>query len=277
MSPRSLFLIPLFALAAPIAADRLLIAGSEGFVMEADTADGVFEYFACQCSGPINALAADAEHLYAADEWGQLLVFDVEDGSMQAVFFPNVGQINALAAAGGALFAGTEEGLVVRINRTTGEVVSSRSAPAGVRALIAHNGFLIAGGADGALYRARVGQGEFEYFTCFCFSTIQDVVLSGGDLIVADGNGLVARVNVHNGLIESAFFVGAMNSMAAFKNVLLLYYGSGPIPMFDANDGTQLPGEFNSPIDVRAILVLDDETVSPPSHTTRRVALPKQG
>ncbi len=270
MSLRSLIVASFFAsgfLAAPVAADRLLVAGSDGFVMQADTDVGDFEYFACQCAGPINALAADSQRLYAADEFGQLLVFDVHDGTMQALFFPNIGTITALAAAGGDVFVGTEEGVVARIDPLTGDVLSSRNTPAGVRALLAHRGSLFVGAADGAIYRAPVAQGEFEYFTCFCLFDIRDILVVGGDLFVADGFGLVARVSDETGEVLSAFFVGETNSMAASGGTLLFYYAGGLIPTFDAQTGEQLPGMFKSPVDVRVMLVIPDG----PGRVTRRM------
>jgi outer membrane protein assembly factor BamB len=236
--------------------------------MQADTGEGVFEYFACQCSGPINALAADSQRLFAVDDFGQLLVFDVANGAMQALFAPGVGQINALAAAGGSVFAGTEEGLVARIDPLTGEVLSSRNAPAGVRALLAHGGFLFAGGSDGAVYRAPVAGGEFEYFTCFCFWNIQAMVMEGGHLVIVDENGIVVRVDVETGQLLTGFFVGQTNSMAATGGKLLFYYAGagGAIPMVDAQTGAALPGGFKSPIDVRTMLVIPEQR---PKHTQR--------
>ena len=268
MSLRSLVLVPLLAsglLAAPAAADRLLVAGPDGFVMQADTDDGVFEYFACQCAGPIQALAADGQRLYAADEFGQLLVFDVDDGEMRALFstgFSQGNRINALAAASGSVFAGLEDGTVARIDPATGQVLGQRTVPAGVRALRAHNGFLFAAGADGAIYRAPVAQGEFNYFTCFCFFDIRDMAIVGGDLLVGDGNGIIARVSSHTGDIISAFFVGQMTSMTAIGNALFFYYESNEAPgMVDALTGEPLAGGFASPIAVNAMLVIPDPPV----------------
>lgn len=258
MSLRSLFLVPLFALATPVAADRLLVAGPDGFVMQADTADGIFDYFACQCSGPIRALAADDQRLYTADDFGQILMFDVNNGALVGVAFPGMGQINALAAAEGQLFAGTEDGLVLRIDPSSGQVLDTRLVPTSVRALLAHDGFLIAGGTDGAIYRAPVAQGDFAYFTCFCFSAIRAIVAEAGDLVVVDEFGLAARVSAETGVVETAFFVGATNVMAASDGALLLYYDGGTIPLVDAQTGQSLPGGFQSPIAVDAMLVLEE-------------------
>ena len=270
MSLRPLALVPLLAsgvLAAPAAADRLLVAGPDGVVMQADTDlgvnQGVFEYFACQCSGPIQALAADGQRLYAADEFGQLLVFDVHDGDMLALFSTGLVQINALAAARGSVFAGLEDGTVARIDPLTGQVLGSRKVAAGVRALRAHNGFLFAAGADGAIYRAPVNQGDFNYFTCFCFFDIRDMAIIGGDLLVGDGNGIVARVSSHTGDIITAFFVGQMTSMTAIGNALFFYYESNEAPgMVDAMTGEPLGGGWASPIAVNAMLVIPDPPVA---------------
>ncbi len=263
MSPRSLFLVPLLAggfFEAPLHADRLLVAGTDGFVMQADTADGVFEYFACQCAGPIIALAADRHRLYAGDEFGQLLVFNVHDGTMLGLFSPGIGPIQALAAAGGAVFAGTEDGQVAQIDLATGQVVGSRTAPSGVRAMLAQGGYLFVGGSDGAIYRAPVAQGAFEYFSCFCFFDIQAMVMEGGDLVIADGSGIVARVSDETGEILGAFSVGPTNSMATSDGALLFYYegGGGAITRVDSRTGQPLEGGFTSPINVQVMLVIKD-------------------
>lgn len=267
MSLRSLSLLPLFALAAPATAgDRLLVAGPDGFVMQADTDDGVFEYFACQCSGPIRALAADEQHLYTADESGLMLVIDVESGAVENFLFPGIGQINALAAAGGELFAGTEDGQVARLDPLSGQVLDGRLVPTSVHALFAHDGFLFAGGADGAIYRAPVAQGDFTYFTCFCFSTIRAIVEDADDLVIVDEFGIAARVSDESGEVLTAFFVGPTNVMAASDGRLLLYYDGGTIPLADAQTGQPLPGGFQSPIAVDAMLVIDErpQQKSPP-------------
>ena len=276
MSPRS-FVLALLVAGGPsatpaFAGDRLLVAGSDGLVMQADTDVGTFESLTCACAGPIDALAADTRRMYASDELGQLLVFDVHSGAMQGLFFPDIGQINALAAGGGDVFAGTEEGHVVRIDPETGEVVSARAAPAGVRALLAHAGQLFVGGADGAIYRAPIAGGDFEYFSCFCFFDIEGMVVVDGDIFVVDGFGLLARVDAQTGEILGGFFVGQTNSMAATKETLIFYYAGGMLPTFDAQTGQPLPDMFKSPVDVRAMLVLRD---GPGRATQRTVALPR--
>jgi hypothetical protein len=269
MSLRSLSLVPLLVLAAPAAAgDRLLVAGPDGFVMQADTDDGVFGYFACLCSGPIRSMAADAEHLFTVDELGLVLRHDVHDGTLRGGFVPSIGQINALAAAGGALFAGTEEGFVVSLDGQTGAVLDTRPVPTSVHALLAHEGFLFAGGTDGAVYRAPLAGGDFGYFTCFCFSTIQAIVVEGADLVITDEFGITARSSLGTGELVTAFWVPPTNVMAVSDGRLLLYYDGGSIPLADAETGQSLPGGFQSPIAVEAMLVIE-ERPQPKQHPLR--------
>jgi hypothetical protein len=261
MSPRSPFLalLALLALVTPAAAgERVMVAGPDGFVMQADATDGVFEYFACQCSGPIRAMAADDRFLYTADALGLLLAFDVRNGALAGGSVPGIGQINALAAENGALFAGTETGLVVRLDALTGAALGSRQAPTSVRALLAHEGFVYAGGTDGAIYRAPAGGGDFTYFTCFCFATIRAIVVEAGDLVIVDEFGIAARASAETGALLTAFWVGPTNVMAATGGKLLLYYDGGSIPFADAQTGQPLPGGFHSPIAVDAMLVVPD-------------------
>ena len=157
----------------------------------------------------------------------------------------------------------------MRIDAVSGEIVGTRDAPAGVRALLAHEGYLFAGGADGAIYRAPIASGEFEYFSCFCFFDIQGMLVIDGDLFVVDGFGLLARVDAQTGEILGGFFVGQTNSMAATHETLLFYYAGGMIPTFDSQTGQPLPGVFESPADVRAMLVLRDG----PGRTAQRTGL----
>jgi len=187
-------------------------------------------------------------------------------GALQGLFFLNAGSIRALAAADGAIFVGTEAGEVIRVDPASGAVIEKRSTPAGVRALVAHKGFLLAGTADGAIYRApvtpvQVAESGFQYFTCFCFSAIQDMTVVGSDLLVGDINGTVARVNVSTGDILNAIWVGSLDTMTVSQGTLLSYYTGAPgqIPRFDAVTGQQLAGSLTSPIDVRAMLVLRDQ------------------
>lgn len=262
MSLRSLsaFLAASALLAAPAAADRLLVAGSDGFVMQADTRTGVFEYFGCQCGGPITALATDRHRVYAADELGNILVFDAKNGALLALLSPQIGQINALAAASGVLFAGTENATVVRLDPFSGVVEGSRSTPDAVRSLVIWNGAIYAGGADDAIYRAPINEGDFTYFSCFCFFQLQDMVIHDGDLVVVDGFGTVARVDATTGAVEAAFSVGSTNSMARTADALLFYYqgSGGAITMTDPQTGQALAGGYTSPIDVQTMLVIRD-------------------
>jgi hypothetical protein len=261
MSNRCSFLLPLVLCAAPAAAgDRLLVAGADGLVMQADMDQGAFEYFACACSGPINALAVDRLRLYTADDFGQLSVYDVEDGALENIYFPAIGPINALAAGRGAVFAGTEDGQVVRIDPASGAVLDARSIPSGVRALLAHGRFLLAAGADGGVYRAPIAGGDFVYFTCFCFFDIQQMVVIGDDLFIVDAFGTVARADGRTGELISAFSVGATNSMAANKGTLLFYYAGagGAITRFDADTGLPLSSGLTSPVDVRVMLTIPE-------------------
>jgi outer membrane protein assembly factor BamB len=259
-SPLLAALLASAALAAPLSAsDRLFVAGNDGFVMKADTDDGVFEYFTCACTGPIRALAADRHHLYIGDEFGRLLVADVETGVPLNLFQASSLPIDALAAADGSIFVGSSDTTVSRFD-AAGTLLGARKAPAGVRSLVAHAGFLYVGADDGAIYRAPVASGEFEYFTCFCLFQIQDIVVVGGDLAIVDSFGTVARVSTETGAILTAFSVGETNSMARLRNTLLFYYSSGEIPQVDAETGFPLPGGFESPIDVQVMLVIPDRT-----------------
>lgn len=257
--PRAvLSLLALSLLAAPSAADRLLVAGPDGVVMQANTSDGVFESFA-QCSGPIVAMAADDERLYTADAFGQVLVFDVQDGALQSVFSPNLGQINALAAAGGSLFVGTEDALVVRLDPLTGIAIDKRVVPSAVRALLAHGGNLYAGAADTAVYRAPVADGSFEYFSCFCFFNIQDLIEVRGQIAIVDEFGTVAVVG-QSGEILTAFSAGATNSMAELTGDLLFYYqgSGGAITRINPSTGQPHGVGFTSPIGVDVMLVIPE-------------------
>lgn len=260
-------------LVAPLGADRLLVAGPDGLVMQADTNVGDFEYFACQCAGPIRALAADDQRLYAADEFGQLLVFDVQTGAMQALFSTGH-QINALAAGLGSIFLGTEDGLVVRLDPATGLELSSRVAPAGVRALLAHGGDLFVGTADSAVYRAPLEAGALQYFGCFCFTNIQDMVVVGRTLAVVDEFGLVARLDLGTGNVLSAFSAGQTNSMAVLGRDLLFYYQGGAITRFDAKTGLPHGNGFTSPVGVEVMLLIPDE---PQIGSSKGIPNPPQG
>lgn len=253
----ALALVPAL-LTAPLAAERLLVAGPDGFVMAADTDHGTFEYYACLCSGPIRALASDERRVYTTDDFGQLLTFRLADGLLQGFASPGLGPIDALAASGGVVFAGLESGLVARIDPFTGTVLGTRTAPAGVRALLARDGFLIAAGADGAIYRAPIAGGDFEYFTCFCFFDVQAMAMAGDAIVVADGFGTVGRIDPDTGDILAAFFVGPTNSMAVADGDLLFYYAAGNIQRFDAQTGAPLPHGYKSPILVETMLVVPD-------------------
>jgi len=247
-------------LAAPAAADRLLVAGPDGFVMQADTAVGDFQYFACQCAGPIRALAADQRRLYAADEFGQLLVFDVRTGAIQGLFSLGLGQINALAAAHGSVFVGTESALVVEIDPANGALLDARKTTTAVRALLIHGGDLLAGTADSAVYRSPLEGGLFTYFSCFCFTNIQDMAVVGGKLAIVDEFGLTAMVDASSGAILSAFSAGPTNSMAVLDGDLLFYYqgSGGAITRFDPDTGLPNGSGFTSPVGVEVMLVLPD-------------------
>ncbi len=258
LRPLSLSLLALSALAAPAAADRLLVAGQDGFVVQADMEQGSFTYFACACAGgPIDALAHDGQRLYAAGSNGQISVSSLATGDLQNIVFPEVGGIVALAAADGTVFAGTAAGLIATIDPLSGAVLDTRTLPTGVNALLVHKGFLLAAGSDGAIYRAKAEQGAFEYFTCFCFFDIRDLTASGGEILAGDGFGTVARIDPASGNIQSVFSVGQLGSMTAGRDALLVYYGP-EIPRFNLLTGQQLAGGFTSPIDVGAMLVVRD-------------------
>lgn len=277
------FLVPFLAtglLAAPAAADRLLVAGSDGFVLAAEmTAGNELSYFTCFCgSGVIDALAADGQRLYAAGEQGQLAVFDVKSGALLNVTFPSLTPIRALAVWNGAVFAGNDAGEILRIDPASGLVTSTRTLVAGVKALAAHNGFLFAAAADGGIYRAPANSGEFSYFTCFCLFSVQDITVVGNELMIGDGFGTVARVSTESGNITSAIWVGTMDSMTVSRGTVLTYYtgAGGVIPRFDATTGEPLAGGFSVPVDVRAMLVIREEPNATGSNRLRHAPSPVQ-
>lgn len=259
MLPRSLPLLALLAggvLAGTAAADRLLVAGPDGVVLQATTGDETFETFAV-CSGPVRALACDEERLFAADDLGQLFVFEREEGAPLGVLQPAIGAIRALATADGALFAGTEDGLVVRVDRQTGLALEKRAVPGGVRAMLALDGFLFVTSTDSGIYRAPAAGGDFAYFSCFCFFNVQMMAADRGELVVADEFGTVARIDAVTGEVLTAFFLNGAGVLGLSKRALLLYYEGGPIPRVDAVTGAPLPGGFTSPLPVDVMLVID--------------------
>lgn len=244
-------------LAASASADRLLVGGPLGSVFQTDTAVSQFEYFACQCGGPIQAMAADKQHLYTADAFGSILIYDVDDGVLEGGFGAPGGPATALAAANGALFAGDANGLVTRLDPASGNVVAARAIPSGVRALLSYRGFLFAAGNDGAIYRAPVESGDFTYFTCFCFFGIVDLQVAGDQLVVADQFGTIGLVSLTTGLIENAFWGGGqVNAMVVQDDSLLVHTTGAAIQRLSLVDGSPLPGGYSSPIEVSRMLVL---------------------
>lgn len=244
-------------------ADRLLVAGSDGFVFQADTDVGNFQYFACQCGGPIGALAADDESLYAGDAFGNLLVFDVDDGTLMNIHPLGFGPLDSLAAADGDVFAGTESGLVLRIEPDNGVVLEARALPAAVTALVEHRGMLFAA-SGGGIYSAPVAGADFTYFTCFCFFDIKSFDVIESRLVVADGGGAFVHVDLATGQMLNAFWVGTLNSMVAQAGDLLIHLGGGAITRFSLEDGLEMPGGYTSPIAIDAMLVIRGEAQTLP-------------
>jgi outer membrane protein assembly factor BamB len=261
MSVRSLLLVPLVAsgfLAAPLRAERVLVGGPDGFVMQTDSAEDALTYFTCTCNGPIRAMTADGRRLYVADEFETIVMFDLDGGGLRNFMWAGIGQINALAASGGELFVGSDDGRVARMDPLTGTVLDVRFAPAGIKGLAVHAGHLVAATADGALYRAPLTSGDFQYFTCFCV-VAKDIALVGDDLMVMDEFGTVVRVDASTGGIVNAFWVGEASEMAAGADGLFFYYETpGVILRFDPATGLQLPGTITSPIGVDAMLAIPE-------------------
>jgi len=248
-------------LAAPFHADRLLTAGSDGIVMQADTDVGVFTPFTAIASGPIQALAFDEARLFVADSLGDLYVYDVESGVLLDIFSPGLGPIPAMVTARGALFVGTQDSRIVRIDPSTGLNTGERSVPSPVRAMVDFGGKIVVSTQDGGFYRASYEVGQFNYFTCFCLFNTQDMVVADGGLVVLDEFGTVARVRYQDGEILSAFSAGGTNSMAALDGKLLFYYSTGQggvITRFDPRTGRQLPGTFTTASSFDVMLVIPD-------------------
>jgi len=257
--PKRFLLAPLLALsllATPAAADRLLVAGPDGILVEANTDTGVFTTD-CACFGPVRALAADQQYVYAVDDGGQLRVLDTH--TLQQVSAHQLGPVNALAAAGGALHVGTEDGIVTTIDPLSGATLDTRTVPAGVRTLLIHGGRIFAGAADSAVYSAPVEGGAFEYFSCFCFFNIQGMAMLGDLIAIVDEFGTTALVDLE-GNIVNAFSVGTANSLAVLDGELLFYYAGsgGTIWSFDPAIGGPGTKVFSSPVEVGVMLVLPD-------------------
>lgn len=260
MSLRSLSILVAGALLATSAsADRLLVTGPQGMVFQADPEVGTFEYFACACGGPIEAMAADKERLYTADTFGNLLVFDVETGAILDIHTPPSGPFTSLTTGEGFLFAGNADGEVVRIDPATGGELDSRALPSGVAGLLAHRGFLYAAGADSAIYRAPTSGGQFTYFSCFCFFDLQGMAVQEDLLFVVDVFGTTAHIDLATGEIVSAVWVGNTNTLAIQDGDLLVHSGAGVIGRRDMATGQELPGGYQSPIEISAMLVLKSE------------------
>lgn len=269
MTPRSLSLMALLALATPtLAGERLLVAGADGSVYQADpnAKPSVFEYFTCACTGPVNALAADRTNLYLADEFGQLLVADVKTGVPKSLFALGLLDVTALTATPSGLFVGTEGGVVVRVDPETGDTLDQRVAPAAVRALASFNGNVFAATSDSAIYAAPYESGEFTYFSCFCFFDLRELVLSGNQLFAADGSGLVIGIDANTGMLLSAQWTAPLDAMVVSSGDFLVHGGGGVIGRFDAETGTPL-GKLSSPFDVRAMILVRDRPT--PTATTK--------
>jgi hypothetical protein len=259
MSLRSLSLFALLFLTTPaMAGERLLVAASDGAVYLTAPDRSEFTYFACGCIGPASAMAADRNDLYLVDEVGRLMVADLTTGAPESIVLLQIGEVTALASTGTALFAGTTTGLVARIDPLTGESSQARIAPAGVRALATIGDGLFAATADGAIYRADVESGEFTYFSCFCFSNLQDLIVDGGDLIAGDAGGFIIRIDGTDGTLLSGQWAGPLTALAVSGGDYLFHAGGGVIHRMDGESGMPMGG-LKSPNGVRAMLVVADE------------------
>jgi hypothetical protein len=265
-------------LAAPLSAgDRLLVAGYDGVVMEADTDDGVFDTFAPSCWCPIQAMAADRRRLYLAGDYGHVQVHDLETHALETVFWPELGPIHEIAAVAGTVFVGTSDGVVARF-RHDGTPLGARQVPAAVLALLVHRRFLYVGTADGAIYRAPIAggdgaDGEFELFASSGLSEIRDMSAVGGELVIADASGAVARLSLQTGAITGGFGVDPTRSMTSLRSTLLFYYdedGSGLITQRNAQTGEVLPGGFQATMWVEVMLVIPESQRLRPGLAARR-------
>lgn len=249
-------------LAAPVAAERIFVAGPDGVVLRADTAIGDFKFFArAQNMGSITSLAATKDRLFVLDQVGKLRAFALKDGSFVFAATLPVPGAKALATDATSLFVGTDQSLVLRIDTTTGAILETRTTPAGVRSLFALDGMLFASTEDGAIYRAPTENGEFSYFACFCFGAIQGLGYDGEALLAGDAFGIVARVHPVDGTVLGAIWAAPMNTLATLQGDMLFHAGAGSIQRVDPVTGIfESPDSYYlAPVEVSAMLVIADE------------------
>lgn len=251
----SLALLAGACLVGPVQADRLLVAGPDGEILEASTADGAFQPYYAVGDAALLALAADGDLLFASDDQCRLHVIDAHDGTVENVFQYNFGSLPALAAVDGHVFAGTPSGFVLRIDPTDGQILDSYPVPGPVSALLEHRGMLFASAA-GAIYTAPVEAPIFTYSVCFCFLNVQDLTVIDSVLVAADAAGTFAHIDMGTGAVLNVFGVGPLNAMVAQGGDLLIHSGNGVINRFAFEDGAPLQGGYTAPIEVDAMLVL---------------------
>jgi hypothetical protein len=254
--------LPVFASLAVLASatpafggERLLVGASDGAVHRAN-ASGGFDYFTCSCIGPASALAAHGQELFVASELGGLMVSDLRTGTPTSIAFMTLaGPVSALAAGPAGLFVGTTTGEVARVVPATGEVLDVRLTPAGVRALAYLDGRIFAATMDGAIYAAPAASGDFSYFTCFCFPSLQELVVDGEHLLAGDAFGFVARIDVTTGAILSVITAPPMDALAVLNGELLVHTSGGMLGRVDAETG-ELLGKLETGFDLDALLVV---------------------
>jgi len=235
-------------------------------VMRADAEVGDFSYFACDCSGPVLSMAHDGEQLFVGDDFGSVLAYDAVTGVLENLFVLPA-RPNAMIVHGARdLIIALDDQTIRRVDKVTGEIRSTRSAPTQVHAMVFDRGFFYVAGADGAVYRAGSLGGAFEYFTCFCFQNVRSLTMDGEQLIAADEFGLVGRIDLDTGFIESAFFFsGGLNSLVVQADDVLVAQDAGVIQRADADTGPNGPGSYyQSPIDVDAMLLIPNTDPIPP-------------
>ncbi len=233
-------------------AGEVFVGGPQGVVFRGDSSAGGFQFFGT-CGGPINSMAIVGTHLFLGDTSGLIYRLGLDSGLVEAGFQVS-NNAAAMAVHEGSLLIGGSDRTVLVVNPASGAVLDTYNTVDPVATMIVHDGYIYVSGPTSAVYRAPANSGVFDYFTCFCFGSVNGLAANDTHLFLVDSFQALWRVRLSDGAPDSVFFLSEPGEALGFEGGMVVAGDAiGDVTSRDPQTG-DVTDSVSAPIEVFALV-----------------------
>jgi hypothetical protein len=252
----SLFVLAALGAASQASADKLFVGSPSTLILEGTPFEQTSNVIAA-CGGAVQAMVADGDELFVSDPQGR--IYHRTSASALSLIFTAPNDARALAFHNGDLMVGGSDQTVARLDRVTGQVLATITAPFPVGSLAVEGDELfIASSLFPVVERCDANTGGGMSTLGTCGGPVNSMALDPTHMFIGSTDGFVYRFDRSTNFVDAFFDAGSdCDALVVHLGDVLVGGSNGVVRRIDRNLGTA-KASWTQSVAISAFALVDD-------------------